>query len=205
MHRGQSEFTNNHIGVCGSLVVSVLDCQSWGSRLKPRPGQKFSSRVLFHLHPLANSAMMSTVTTHCQWEDEMVRERSGHQPSYTEAKKIRSLTLHTHGCLRVSLRDWSSSSPPPPHHLLLHTGTTKPQAAMMTTMTTTMRGTVMTLPFYSFALSTMAYHVHSVPSPKLLYPEPLPLKRKDEDRHSERRQQKLSYGTQSKLQWRNVL
>jgi len=28
----------------------------------------------------------------------MVRERTGHPLSYAEAKKIKSLTLHTHGC-----------------------------------------------------------------------------------------------------------
>ena len=59
--------------------------------------------------PLANSAMMSTLTVHCQWEDEMVRERTGHPPSCAEAKKMKSLTLHTHGCPKVSLRDCSSS------------------------------------------------------------------------------------------------
>jgi len=37
--------------------------------------------------PLANSAMMSTLTVHCQWEDETARERTDHQPSYAEAKK----------------------------------------------------------------------------------------------------------------------
>jgi len=55
--------------------------------------------------PLANSAMMSTLTAHCQWEDETVRESTGHPPSYAEAKKMKSLTLHTHGCPRDSLRD----------------------------------------------------------------------------------------------------
>jgi len=45
--------------------------------------------------PLDNSAMMSTLTAHCQWEDETVRERTGHKPSYDEAKKMKSLTLHT--------------------------------------------------------------------------------------------------------------
>jgi len=49
--------------------------------------------------------MMSTLTALCQWEDEMVRERTGHLPSYAVAKKKKSLTLHTHGCLRASLRD----------------------------------------------------------------------------------------------------
>jgi len=55
--------------------------------------------------PLANSAMMSTLTTRCQWEDEMVRERTGHSPSYTMTKKMKSPRLHTHGCPRASLRD----------------------------------------------------------------------------------------------------
>jgi len=88
----------------------VLDHQSWGLGFKSRLGQKFGLRFLFHLHPLVNSAMMSTLTAHCQWEDETVRERTGHPPSYAEAKKMKSLTLHTHGCPRASLRDWSSSS-----------------------------------------------------------------------------------------------
>jgi len=30
--------------------------------------------------------------------DEMARERTGHLPLYAEAKKMKSLTLHTHGC-----------------------------------------------------------------------------------------------------------
>ena len=33
-----------------------------------------------------------------QWEDQTVRERTGHPPSYAEAKKMKSLTLHTHCC-----------------------------------------------------------------------------------------------------------
>jgi len=33
-----------------------------------------------------------------QWEDETVRERTGHPPSYAEAKKITWIKLHhTHG------------------------------------------------------------------------------------------------------------
>src|SRR6218665_423235 len=52
--------------------------------------------------------MMSTLVIHCQWEDETVREKTGHLPSYAEAKKIKSLALHTHDCLRASLRDCSS-------------------------------------------------------------------------------------------------
>src|SRR6218665_1834235 len=73
------------------------------------PGQKFGSRFLFHLRPLANSATMSTLSVHCQWGDETARERTGHPPSYAEAKKMKSLTLHTHGCLRASLRNCSCS------------------------------------------------------------------------------------------------
>src|SRR6218665_117771 len=51
--------------------------------------------------------MMSkpTPTAHCQREDDTVRERTGYPPSYAEAKKMKSLTLHNHGCLRASLRD----------------------------------------------------------------------------------------------------
>jgi len=51
--------------------------------------------------------MMSTLTAHCQWEDETVRERTGHPPSYAEAKKMKSLTHHIHGCpmARATLRD----------------------------------------------------------------------------------------------------
>ena len=37
---------------------------------------------------IANSATMSILTTHCQWEDETVREKTGHPFSYAKAKKI---------------------------------------------------------------------------------------------------------------------
>ena len=86
----------------GGLVVSVLDCQSRGSGFKYRPWQKFGSRFLLHLCPLANSAVTCTLTTHCQWEDETVRERTGHPPLFAEAKKMKSLTLHTIGCLGLA-------------------------------------------------------------------------------------------------------
>src|SRR6218665_2824430 len=45
-----------------------------------------------------------------KWEDETARERTGHSPSYAEARKMKSLTLHTHGCPEASLRDRSPSS-----------------------------------------------------------------------------------------------
>ena len=35
-----------------------------------------------------------------RWEDETVRERTGHPPSYAEAKKLKLLILHPHGCLK---------------------------------------------------------------------------------------------------------
>ena len=52
--------------------------------------------------PLANSAM-SALTAHCRWDEETLKERIGHQPSYVEAKKMKSLTLHTHGYHRAGL------------------------------------------------------------------------------------------------------
>ena len=60
--------------------------------------------------PLANSAKTSTLAGHFQLEDETVREKAGHPPSYAEAKAIKSLKLHSHGCPRDSLRGCSFSS-----------------------------------------------------------------------------------------------
>ena len=82
--------------MCGGLVVSLLECQLRDLGFKSRPGQKFGLRFLLQMHPIADSATMSTLTTHCKWEDETVRERTDHPPSYAEAKKIKSLTLHSH-------------------------------------------------------------------------------------------------------------
>jgi len=45
-------------------------------------------RLLLHLRPIADSAMMITLTTHCQWEDETGRERTGHSPSYADGMKM---------------------------------------------------------------------------------------------------------------------
>jgi len=60
--------------------------------------------------------MMSKLTSHCQREDEMVRERTGHPPSYAKAKKMKPLALHNYGCSRASLGDFYSSSSYPMHH-----------------------------------------------------------------------------------------
>jgi len=97
----------------GSGPVWTAKCEVRGSN----PGQG-RNLVRAPPAPLANSDMMSTLTAHCQWENETVRERTGHPPSYAVAKKIKSLTLHTHGCLRSSLRDWSNSSSPLDHYVI---------------------------------------------------------------------------------------
>jgi|SRR6218665_2023380 len=55
------------------------------------------------------STPVSTLTVQSQWYDEMVREKTGHPPSYKEAKKMKSPTLHTHGCLKANLMDYPFS------------------------------------------------------------------------------------------------
>ena len=84
-------------------MVNVLYYKLKGSGFISRPLQKFGSRSLLHLRPLANSAVMSTLTAYCQRVDETVRERTGRLSSYAEAKKVKLLTFHTHGCLRANL------------------------------------------------------------------------------------------------------
>jgi len=44
---------------------------------------------------------LSMLTAHCQWEDETVRESTGHPPSGAKVKKRKLLALHTYGFLRV--------------------------------------------------------------------------------------------------------
>jgi len=53
--------------------------------------------------PLADSSVTSQPAVQCWWEDETARKRTPHPPPYAEAKKLKSLTLHNHGCLRTSL------------------------------------------------------------------------------------------------------
>jgi len=45
--------------------------------------------------PSQLSYILNTLTAHYQWEGETARERTGHPRSYAEAKKMKSLTLHT--------------------------------------------------------------------------------------------------------------
>src|SRR6218665_1160744 len=80
-----------------SAVVSMLDCKLRGLGFESPSEQKFSSRFLLHLCHIANSAMVSTLTVRCRWENEMARDTTGH-PSYAEAKKMKS-HLQTHDCM----------------------------------------------------------------------------------------------------------
>jgi len=73
-----------------------INCQS---RIQI-PARFKTSATPAPVHPLANSALISTLPVHCQWEDETAGERTGHPPSYAEAKKMKLLTLHTQYCLR---------------------------------------------------------------------------------------------------------
>src|SRR6218665_3390744 len=75
------EGTNGARG-CVVLLVGMLDSQYRGYRFLPL------------LCPLANSAMMSILTVHCQWEDEIVKKSIGHPPSYAKAKKMKSLKAY---------------------------------------------------------------------------------------------------------------
>src|SRR5688572_1447741 len=69
-----------------------------GRGFKSPTGQPLGSRFLPHLI-WANSAIKSTMTVHCRWEDETAMERTVHGQTYAGTKKMRSLTLHTHDCL----------------------------------------------------------------------------------------------------------
>ena len=78
-------------------MVSVLDCQAKGSGFKPA-----MAAIWFEIS--APPALPSQICYDeyidrtLSVEDETVRERTGHPPSYAEAKKMKLLTLHTHGC-----------------------------------------------------------------------------------------------------------
>jgi len=82
--------------VLDSVLVSLLNCQSRGWGLISRHG-RISFEISAPRVSLAppNSAIMSILTVYCLWEDEMVRERTGHIPSYAEAKKMKLLTFQS--------------------------------------------------------------------------------------------------------------
>jgi len=78
------------------LIVWGLVCWTVSERLRVQI-QVRTEIWLEISDPVANSAIMSTLIVHCRWKDE--RERTGHLASYAEAKKRKSLTLHTQGSL----------------------------------------------------------------------------------------------------------
>ena len=53
-----------------------------------KPVKQFSVlAVIFILFcALVNSALMSKLTAHCQWEDETTMERTGHSPLYVQGQ-----------------------------------------------------------------------------------------------------------------------
>ena len=85
-----------------SMVLWVgawtVNGEGWG--IDPPSMQTFASRFLLHLHPPANSALMSTLSVG-RWNGD---ERTGLPSSCAEAKTMKSLTLHTYCCLRARLR-----------------------------------------------------------------------------------------------------
>src|SRR5688572_27043601 len=87
----------------------MLDCQLRSWWFKSPSGQTPGSRFLTNCAPCKLSYSYNEYTD-CTLSGEVqrVRERIGHLLSYANAKKMKLLTLHTSGCLRVSLRDCSS-------------------------------------------------------------------------------------------------
>ena len=87
------------------MLAQWLACRTANGEVEgSNPGQGRN------LHPVASSAMLSAPTVHRRWEDETLRERTGHPPTYAKAKRMKSLTLHTHSCHTASLKDCSSFS-----------------------------------------------------------------------------------------------
>jgi len=93
----------------GGLVFSVLDCQLRGLGSKSRPAQKFgleTSAPPVPLTLLSCDEYTDRTLSVGGWDGDGEDRDS---PSYTDAKKLKLLTLHTTGCPMASLRDWSSS------------------------------------------------------------------------------------------------
>src|ERR1043165_8524002 len=88
-------------------MLNLTVNERWGS--KPNPTRAETGfEITASSSPLAiHSSVMSALTIHGWWEDEMARERlSTHTPL---RRKMKLLALETQGCLRTSLRDCSSS------------------------------------------------------------------------------------------------
>lgn len=86
-----------NVGVCGCVVVSVLDKRSW---VQIPSRAEIWSRFL---HSLTNyneytkinehceghfNVQINTIQLHCWWEDDMARETTGHLLPHAEVKKI---------------------------------------------------------------------------------------------------------------------
>src|SRR6218665_96865 len=81
-------------GMCGGLVVSLMDCQS--SVL----GFKSQSRIM--VQDFSSTCVPSQLSydeysdcIRCQWEDKTAKERTCHLLLYAKAKKIKLQALHT--------------------------------------------------------------------------------------------------------------
>jgi len=85
-----------------SAIVLWLTCRTihreWG--VQTPTGQKFRCKI--SASPIQPSYEYTDRTLSV--EDEMAGDRNGHPPSYAEAKKLMSLTLHTYGCLKGYLK-----------------------------------------------------------------------------------------------------
>ena len=114
--------TGSIIGILlwDSVAVSTLDSQSRGDGFNSPPWTE-TSEILVPAAPPAKSVVMSTQTVYCLWEDETAMERTCHPLSYAEAKKMKSLTLHTHS-LQASSRNSSLSLPVKCNTLLTRDG-----------------------------------------------------------------------------------
>ena len=86
--------------VHGGLVVSILDCQSRGLGFKSRRGIEICASSQFSYDEYIDRTLSVG-----RWNGE---GEDWPSPSYAEAKKMMSLTLHTHGCYSASFRDCSA-------------------------------------------------------------------------------------------------
>src|SRR6218665_203344 len=91
------------------LIAQVFDIGSQRSVSRNRYSGYITLIVTFACQ-MRSITFTFPLTAHCQWEEEVVRERTGHTPSYAETKKMKSITLHTHGCPKEWLFSSSSSS-----------------------------------------------------------------------------------------------
>src|SRR6218665_656619 len=90
-HKGSDPSLYGRVHLLNCFRRAVSECWTASHEARgsnPSQGRNFCSTF-------TNSVMMSTLTTHCQWEDEMVRERTGHSLAYAVGKKMTLQTLRT--------------------------------------------------------------------------------------------------------------